>query len=124
MFVLGALITLVSMSVSLSLSILVPLSARGYVRRENVIPYIMGANITTFIDTLFAAVLLNNPPAFTIVFVEMFSITIVSVFILMAIYHQYHQGMIRFEECLSSSNGKLAVFMFVIVFIPIILLLI
>jgi hypothetical protein len=112
------------MSVSLSLSILVPLSARGYVRRENVIPYIMGANITTFIDTLFAAVLLNNPPAFTIVFVEMFSITIVSIFILIAIYHQYHQGMIRFEECLSSSNGKLTVFMFVIVFIPIILLLI
>ena len=32
MFALGALITLVSMSVSLSLSILVPLSTRGYVR--------------------------------------------------------------------------------------------
>ena len=52
MFLLGSLITLISMSVSVSLSILVPLSQRGFVRRENVIPYIMGANITTFIDTL------------------------------------------------------------------------
>ncbi|MGD8491379.1 MAG: hypothetical protein PVI68_20410, partial [Anaerolineae bacterium] len=34
MFALGALVTLISMSVSLSLAILVPLSARGYVRRE------------------------------------------------------------------------------------------
>ena len=61
MFLLGASVTMVSMSVSVSLSILVPLSHRGFVRRENVIPYIMGANITTFIDTLLAAVLLNNP---------------------------------------------------------------
>lgn len=123
MFALGAMITLISMSVSLSLSILVPLSARGYVRRENVIPYIMGANITTFIDTLLAAVLLNNPPAFTIVFVEMFSITIISIIILLTVYHPYHQGIIRFEEWVSSSNRKLTFFMFVIVFIPLILLL-
>jgi Na+/phosphate symporter len=57
MFALGAAITMISMSVSLSLSILVPLSNRGFIRRENVIPYIMGANITTFVDTLLAAAL-------------------------------------------------------------------
>ena len=50
MFTLGALITAISMSVRLSLSILVPLSHRGFIRRENVIPHNMGANITTFID--------------------------------------------------------------------------
>ena len=38
MFLLGAGVTLVSMSVSVSLSILVPLSHRGFLRRENVIP--------------------------------------------------------------------------------------
>lgn len=38
MFLLGSLITLISMSVSVSISILVPLSNRGLVRRENVIP--------------------------------------------------------------------------------------
>ena len=53
-FALGLAVTTLTMSVSVSLSVLVPLSARGYIRRENVIPYIMGANITTFVDTLVA----------------------------------------------------------------------
>jgi Na+/phosphate symporter len=123
MFVLGALITVISMSVSLSLSILVPLSARGFVRRENVIPYIMGANITTFVDTLLAAVLLHNPAAFTIVFVEMFSITVVSIVILATIYRRYERGMIGFVERVTASNRNLVIFMMAILIVPIILML-
>ncbi len=123
MFALGAAITLISMSVSVSLSILVPLSARGFVRRENVIPYIMGANITTFIDTLLAAVLLNNPPAFTVVFVEMFSISLVSIFILVTIYHRYERVMLDFVAWVTARNRNLALFMATIFVVPIILLL-
>jgi sodium-dependent phosphate cotransporter len=123
MFILGALVTLVSMSVSLSLSILVPLSTRGFVRRENVIPYIMGANITTFIDTLLAAVLLGNPPAFTIVFVEMLSIAVVSIFILAVLYRRYLQAMLRFVAWVTASNRNLALFMVAIFVIPIVLML-
>lgn len=124
MFFLGALVTLVSMSVSLSLSILVPLSNRGFVRRENVIPYIMGANITTFIDTLLAAVLLRNPPAFTIVFVEMVSVTVISLAILAAIYRPYQWGTLRFVSWITARNRNLAFFMAAIVAIPAILVLI
>jgi hypothetical protein len=123
MFFLGATITLISMSVSISLSILVPLSARGFVRRENVIPYIMGANITTFIDTLLAAVLLNNPPAFTVVFVEMFSITIISMFILLLLYRPYQRATLGSVSWITSSNRNLAIFMGLIFITPIILLL-
>ena len=71
---------------SVSLSLLVPLSARGYVRRENLIPYIMGANITTFIDTLLAALLINNPMGFTIVLVQMITATFASLVILIFIF--------------------------------------
>jgi sodium-dependent phosphate cotransporter len=124
MFALGALVTLVSMSVSLSLSILVPLSNRGFVRRENVIPYIMGANITTFVDTLLAAVLLNNPPAFTIVLVEMFSIAVVSLLVLATSYHRYGHSILRFVGWVTSSNRTLAMFMAGIFCIPILLMLI
>jgi len=124
MFVLGALITMISMSVSLSLAILVPLSARGFVRRENVIPYIMGANITTFVDTLLAAVLLNNPPAFTIVLVEMFSTTVVSMVILATIYRRYERGMLRFVAWVTARNRNLAIFIVVIFMLPIVLMLI
>lgn len=122
MFLLGAGITLISMSVSVSLSILVPLSQRGFVRRENVIPYIMGANITTFIDTLLAAVLLGNPPAFTVVFVEMSSITIVSIVILALMYRWYERTMLTLTNGIMSSNRNLALFMFTILIIPVLLL--
>ena len=124
MFLLGALITLVSMSVSLSLSILVPLSARGFVRRENVIPYIMGANVTTFIDTLFAAVLLHNPDAFTIVFVQMFCITVVSVIILATVYRRFERGMLSFVAWVTTRNRNLALFIAVIFMVPIALMLV
>jgi sodium-dependent phosphate cotransporter len=124
MFALGALITMISMSVSLSLAILVPLSARGFVRRENVIPYIMGANITTFVDTLLAAVLLNNPPAFTIVLVEMFSITVVSMFILATVYRHYLRWMLSVVAWVTSSNRNLALFMVAIFMVPIALMLV
>ena len=53
--------TLVTLSVSLSVTILVPLALKGYVRRDRIIPYVMGANIATWIDTLFAALLLDSP---------------------------------------------------------------
>jgi sodium-dependent phosphate cotransporter len=124
MFALGALITLISMSVSVSLSILVPLSARGFVRRENVIHYIMGANITTFIDTLLAAVLLKNPPAFTIVFVEMFSIMIVSIVILALFYRRYMRTVLAFVGWVTATNRNLALFMATIFVVPIILMLV
>jgi Na+/phosphate symporter len=122
MFLLGSAITLVSMSVSVSLSILVPLSQRGFVRRENVIPYIMGANITTFIDTLLAAVLLNNPPAFTIVLVEMISITIVSIIVLAFLYRPYERSMLALSTSITSNNTYLAIFMIIILVIPLTLL--
>lgn len=122
MFTLGALVTTISMSVSLSLAILVPLSARGFVRRENVIPYIMGANITTFVDTLFAAVLLNNPPAFTIVLVEMVSITLISLLILATVYRRYERWLLKTVSWLTASRRNVALFVATIVLVPLVLM--
>jgi Na+/phosphate symporter len=124
MFALGALVTVISMSVSLSLSILVPLSSRGFVRRENVIPYIMGANITTFIDTLLAAVLLKNPPAFTIVFAEMLSVAVVSAIILALFYGRYHRVILSWVEWVTTRNRNLAIFMITIFAVPLVLILV
>jgi len=123
MFLLGALVTSISMSVSVSLSILVPLSNRGFVRRENVIPYIMGANITTFIDTLIAAILLRNPAAFTIVLVEMLSIALVSALILTLFFAHFQDRVLALENWLIQSNRRLALFIGVIFLIPLLLVL-
>ncbi|MBN1666347.1 MAG: hypothetical protein JW862_04645 [Anaerolineales bacterium] len=123
MFLLGAAITMISMSVSLSLSILVPLSTRGFVRRENVIPYIMGANLTTFIDTLLAAVLLENPAAFTIVAVSMVSILIVSLLILTLTFRPTERAILSFVARVNTDNRSLALFLVAIFIIPILLML-
>jgi sodium-dependent phosphate cotransporter len=124
MFIMGSFVTLISMSVSISLGILVPLSERGFIRRENVIPYIMGANITTFIDTLFAAVLLDNPAAFTIVFVEMVSISLVSIIILLFVYRRFERRMLDFVAWVTKGNRNVVLFMFSIFVIPVILMLV
>jgi hypothetical protein len=63
MFGLGFLVALATLSVSVALGILVPVVAKGYVRREQILPYIAGANISTLADTLLAALLLENQVA-------------------------------------------------------------
>jgi sodium-dependent phosphate cotransporter len=124
MFLLGCLITTLSMSVSISLSILVPLSARGFVRRENVIPYIMGANITTFVDTLLAAVLLKNPEAFTVVLVVMVSVALICIPILALFYNRFQHAVLVFVAWVTAKNRNLAVFMICIFLVPILLMLV
>lgn len=124
MFLLGAAVTMVSMSVSISLGILVPLSNRGFIRRENVAPYIMGANITTFTDTLLASLLLNNPSAFTIVFVEMISITIISLILLSVSFSQYNRHLLSIVDIVTESNRNMIIFFAVIFLIPIFLIMV
>ena len=123
MFLLGAGITMISMSVSLSLSILLPLSHRGFVRRENVIPYIMGANITTFIDTLLAAVLLQDPAAFTVVLAGMLAITLVSVVILAFFFRLFERAMLAVVNQVIESDRSLILYMGIILIVPLFLLL-
>lgn len=123
MFLMGLIVTAISMSVSVSLTILVPLSARGYVRSENAVAYIMGANVSTFIDTLLVALLLNNPMATTVVLVQMLSITVVSLAVLMLVYGPYERVTLRLTSFIVHSNRNLIAFAVVILMVPIILML-
>lgn len=122
MFVLGMAVTSVTLSVSVSLSILVPLSAKGFIRRENMLPYIMGANITTFIDTLFAALVMSGPAAFTIVLVEMVSVAIISVVVLVLFYRLYERFIIALLDQIMRDNRTLGAFVAVMLVTPVILL--
>lgn len=123
MFILGALVTSITLSVSVSLSILIPLSAKGLVRRENTMPYIMGANITTFIDTLIAALIVGGAAAFSIVLVEMLSVTLLSLLILFFAYRPFERSILRLQELIIRNNYTLALFLIVILLTPLFLLL-
>lgn len=122
MFGVGALFTSITLSVSVSLTLLVPLASRGYIRRENIVPYIMGANITTFIDTLVASLLLSAPRAFTIVLVEVATVSLVSLLILLLAYQPYQRAMNRMLQWIVHDNRNLAIFVSLTVGIPILLL--
>ncbi len=122
MFALGCLVALVVMSVSVALTVLVPLVAKGYVKREEIIPYIMGANITTLGDTLLAAFLLHSPSAVRIVLAGIIGTTIVAVLLLATAYPQVKRGVWRFQRQMVRSKVRLAAFTTSLFVIPILII--
>jgi Na+/phosphate symporter len=124
MFLFGILVTLMTLSVSLSLTILVPLTLKGYVKRNNIIPYVMGANIATWIDTLFAALLLDTPRAFTIVFVEMVTGATVSLFVLVFLYEPYKRMILHLSHLAVRDRRGFAIFLGSVLIVPAVLLVI
>lgn len=124
MFMVGLAVTMVTMSVSISIGILVPLSVRGYVRRENLMPYILGANISTLIDTLAAGVLLGDPRAVSVMLAHISSAAIVSLPIVLLAYRPYERSMSRALGWVDRSKRNLALFLGVIFVVPVVLILV
>lgn len=122
MFAFGALVTVITLSVSLSLTMLVPLTLKGYVRRRQVVPYIMGANITTWIDTLFAALLLDSPRAFTVVFTVMAVGASISLLVLLVAYGPYSRVILALARRATASRRRFALFLLAILVVPALLL--
>ncbi|MFC6954531.1 sodium:phosphate symporter [Halorubellus litoreus] len=66
-FAIGLVVTSATTSVAFSLGVIVPLYNRGYVKREGLLPYVLGANVGTLFDTLVAAFVLDSPVAVVVV---------------------------------------------------------
>jgi len=124
MFALGMGITAMTLSVSISLTLLIPLSLKGYVRRDSIIPYVMGANITTWVDTMVAALLLESPRAFTIVFTQMVVGSAVSLAVLLLAYKPYSRLVLGTARRVTHSRRGFAVFMGAILLVPLVLFLV
>lgn len=122
MFVLGLLVTALTMSVAISLTILVPLTLKGIVRRNTVIPYVMGANISTFVDTLFASVLLSTESGTGVVLAQVVAVSVVSLVILLLAYGPFSRFVLEVAHRASSSRRGLAAFLVVMGLIPLALL--
>jgi sodium-dependent phosphate cotransporter len=123
MFALGLLITAMTLSVSISLTLLIPLSLKGYVRRDNIIPYVMGANISTWVDTMFAALLLDSPRAFTLVFTEMVTGAGISLFVLIFLYGPYSRTILEIARRVTHTRRGFALFLGAIFVVPLVLFL-
>ncbi|MCH8901818.1 MAG: hypothetical protein IIC88_05920 [Chloroflexi bacterium] len=122
MFIMGGLVTLVTLSVSISLTLLVPLSLKGVVRRHGIVPYVMGANITTFIDTLFAAVLLDAPQAVTVVVTQLVVTAAISIAVLLLVYQPYQRAILGLARRVTANRRAFIAFLATIVLVPGVLL--
>lgn len=123
MFLLGCLVATLTLSVSVALTVLVPLAVKGYVKRDEALPYIMGANITTLADTLVVAMLQPTPTAARIVLAEAIGVTVVSLVILAFLYGPVKRGVMGLDGYLTASNRRLAAFVAVLFALPILFLL-
>jgi sodium-dependent phosphate cotransporter len=121
MFGLGSIVALVTMSVAVALTVLVPLVAKGHLRRRQALPYIMGANIMTLGDTLMAALIIGNPEAPQVVMAELVGVSIVTVLLLALAYRPLTEGIVRFTDAMLT-KPRIAIFVGALFFVPIALI--
>ena len=122
MFALGSLVALITMSVSVALTVLVPMVVKNYAKREDIIPYIMGANITTLGDTMLAAFALGSGAAVRIVLAEVLATTVLSVILLAFFYKPIRYGIWQVQFRVWKSKPRMAAFTAGLFLVPIALI--
>jgi Na+/phosphate symporter len=122
MFAVGCGVTVLTLSVAVSLTLLVPLVAKGYLRRANTLPYIAGANITTLVDTLVAAILLGNQDAVRIVATVTVAVTLWTLVLLAFAYPLLRKVCLGIAGRALESRTRLATFMVVLLGVPLALI--
>jgi len=83
-FGIGLLLTGVTTSVAFSLGIVVPLYNRGHIKRTEIMPFVLGANVGTLVDTLIVAVALETPTGVAVVATLLAIGLVISVLLLLA----------------------------------------
>jgi hypothetical protein len=109
-------------SVSVALTILVPLAAKGWVTREEAVPYIMGSNLATLADTLLVAVVVGNPVGVQIVLAEAIGVAVVTGLLLLFLYRPMRRGVMGIDEWVVSERTHLWLFVLAIFVLPALLL--
>jgi hypothetical protein len=122
MFGVGLATTALTLSVSVAISLLVPLAARGFVRRENVWPYVLGANVTTLVDTLFAGALVGHPDAARMVALLMASVTLFSLPAVFLLPEAFGRALDRVASLATGSARAVVVFVALLFAMPLALI--
>ncbi|MBA3551328.1 MAG: hypothetical protein H0W27_00455 [Actinobacteria bacterium] len=122
MFFLGCLAALLTLSVSVAITVLVPLAAKGYIDRREAMPYIMGANITTLADTLVAAMILGRPEGVQVVLAEAIAVAIITIVYLLFLYKPLQNSIMKLDNWVVGTNRRLILFVACLFVMPGILL--
>jgi Na+/phosphate symporter len=122
MFLVGCGVALLTLSVSVALTVLVPLVAKGYLKREDTLPYIAGANITTLADTLVAAIILGNPVASRVVLAEVLGVGAWTLLLIGLFYPTVRRSCLAVSRATLRSRPRLAMFLAVLFAVPLALI--
>ncbi len=122
-FFIGVGITLIAASVSISLGILVPLYNMGYLERRNLIPYILGANVATFISHFVASMLLESSVAFNVVLAAALSSILITL-IFLYFYDWYSEIVKRTINFILLRTKFLLLFVVFLIVLPVSMVLI
>jgi solute carrier family 34 (sodium-dependent phosphate cotransporter) len=130
MFAMGIVAVVATMSVSVALTILVPLVAKGYVKREDLIPYIVGADLGTLVDKLIVAFIvgigvknraLAESPV-RIILAEIIGTATVGLFIMAFVYKPFRSAIWKFQRQMLKSKTRLAAFTGSLLLIPLLII--
>jgi sodium-dependent phosphate cotransporter len=130
MFAMGIVAVVATMSVSVALTILVPLVAKGYVKREDLIPYIVGADLGTLVDKLIVAFIvgigvknhnLAESPV-RIILAEIIGTAAVGLFIMTFVYKPFRSAIWKFQRQMLKSKPRLAAFTGSLLLIPLLII--
>jgi len=122
-FGIGLLITGLTTSVAFSLGIVVPLYNREFVRREEIVPYILGANVGTLLDTLVVAFVLETTAGVAVVLLVMGLATMFTI-VALVVYEPYAAVIDAWQERLLEDPRMLLAFGLLLVLLPLALLLV
>ncbi|WP_126664302.1 hypothetical protein [Haloterrigena salifodinae] len=114
---LGFAVTAVTTSVAFSMGVIVPIYNRGYIRRDEIVPYVMGASLGTLTDTLLVAIVLESGAGIAIVLL-LFGAAAVSTIAALSVYDAYYAFLETVQDVILESDRAFAAFVAVIVAVP------
>ena len=118
---LGVLVTGATTSVAFSLGVVVPLYNRGYVKRREILPYVLGANLGTLFDTLVVAVVLNSSTGVAVVLTVIGTALVVTLALMLG-YDWYAGAVERTQDRILEDRRVFLAFAFTLAAVPIALL--
>lgn len=122
-FVVGLLVTGVTTSVAFSLGVIVPLYNRGYIKRDELIPYVLGANLGTLFDTLVVALVLESTLGVVVV-LELLVVATLMTLVALIFHDRYSRLIIAVDDRLLTDRRLFVVFVLALLFVPLALLLV
>jgi sodium-dependent phosphate cotransporter len=119
MFALGCLAALLTLSVSVALTVLVPLASKGYISRREAIPYIAGANATTLADTLVAAMILGDATGVQVVLAQALAVLVITVLLLALAYRPLQRVVLALDDWIVGTTPRLVLFVAALFLLPV-----